>query len=112
MILPISPFLSLQRQTLPPILNLHHRPRVMPPPIREPKQDTEDHDAAKDQDAVIHILDLRIRTRGSHGKEGAEEGVQDGGHGDGDAEAAEPERAPGDRRGGRAEPLVQHHGCG
>lgn len=80
------------------------------PPVHEPKQHTEDHDAAVHQNTVIHLLDVRVLCRRPHGEEGAEQGVQDGYDCDWDAETSEPEGAPGDLGFGGPEALVEHDG--
>ena len=82
------------------------------PAINEPKQHTKNHNAAKDQDAIIHTLDIRVLHDGPHGPKGAEERIHDRGDGDGDAEAAETEGTPRDFGVGGSEALVEHDRCG
>ena len=84
----------------------------MMPTVNEPKQHTDNHDPAKDQDAVIHTLDVRVLLGRPHGPKGPEHGVQDRHDRDRDAEAAEPEGTPRDIGVGRSEALVQHDGRG
>ena len=92
--------------------DLHHGPRIMMPAIHDPKQHAEEHDAAKNQDAVIHAFDTRVPLHGPHGPKGTEDRIRDRDDGDGDAPAAEFEGAPGDFRVRGAEALVQHDGRG
>ena len=84
----------------------------MMPPVHEPKQHAQNHDPPKNQHAIVHTLDIRVLLDGPHGPKGAEEGIHNGDDGDGDAEAAEFEGAPGDLRVRGAEALVEHDGCG
>ena len=107
----------MPRMTLKPHLgvptrNLHHGPRIMMPSIHDPKQHTKNHDAAKNQHAVVHALDARIPLHGPHGPKGTEDRIHNRDDGDGDAPAAEFEGAPGDFRVRGAEALVQHDGRG
>ncbi len=84
----------------------------MMPPIHDPKQHAENHNTPIHQDTIIHALDVRILHRRPHGPKGAEGAVRDGDDGDGDAEAAEFEGAPGDVGVGGGEALVEHDGGG
>ena len=66
----------------------------MSPTIEQPEEETEKHDPAEHDDAVVHAFRAGIHRRRPHGEEGADEGVSYRHHGDGDACAAEPERSP------------------
>ena len=82
------------------------------PTINDPKQHTENHNTAKDQNAIIHALDIRVFLYRPHGPKSPEYGIHDCDDGYRDAEPAETEGAPGDLGVWRPEALVQHDGCG
>ena len=84
----------------------------MMPTVHDPEQHTKHHDAAKNQDAVIHALDIRIPLDRPHGPKGSENRIRNRDDGDGDAPTAQFEGTPGDFRVRGAEALVQHDGCG
>ena len=103
---------GLQSSLLIPPRDLYHWTRVMVPTVNEPKQHTDNHDPAKDQNAIVHSLDVRVLLGWPHGPKGPEQGVENRHNRDGDAEAAEPEGAPWDIGVWRSEALIQHDGCG
>ncbi len=64
---------SLQSRLLVSARDLQNRTRVIMSPVHGPEQHAENHDPTVHQNAVIHVLDVRVCRRRPHGEEGSEQ---------------------------------------